>query len=318
MVCPAPPQSRKGNRVTAVRWAGLLESLGHSVTIGEEYEGDPYDLLIGLHARKSHAAAQRFHRLHPDKPLVVALTGTDLYRDIHTSRSAQQSLEWADLLIVLQPLGRDELPAHLRWKVRVIVQSAIPTLPRPKKRDRSFDVCILGHLRAEKDPFRGALALSYIPEESNIHITHAGQAMSADIAKRAKMLMRRDPRYQWIGEVSNKKARTILAQSRLLIVSSRLEGGANVVSEALADQVPVLASQIPGNVGLLGPDYPGYFPVGDARALGKLLFRAETDAAFYERLARRFAGGLREVAPAREREAWAAVLREFVEIPRVS
>jgi putative glycosyltransferase (TIGR04348 family) len=318
MVCPAPPQSRKGNRVTAVRWAGLLESLGHSVTIGEEYDGDPYDLLIGLHARKSHAAVQRFHRLHPDKPLVVALTGTDLYRDIHTSRSAQQSLEWADLLIVLQPLGRDELPAHLRWKVRVIVQSAVPTMPRPKKRERSFDVCILGHLRAEKDPFRGALALSYIPDESSIHITHAGQAMSSEIAKRAKMLMRRDPRYQWIGEVSNKKARTILAQSRLLIISSRLEGGANVVSEALADQVPVLASHIPGNVGLLGPDYPGYFPVGDARELAKQLLRAETDPAFYERLARRFAGGPREVAPAREREAWAAVLREFVEIPRVS
>jgi putative glycosyltransferase (TIGR04348 family) len=318
MVCPAPPESRKGNRVTATRWASLLESLGHSVTIGEEYSGGTYDLLIGLHARKSHAAVQRFHRLHPDKPLVVALTGTDLYRDIHTSRSAQQSLEWADLLIVLQPLGRDELPAHLRWKVRVIVQSAVPTMPRPKKRERSFDVCVLGHLRAEKDPFRAALALSYIPEESNIHIVHVGQAMSAEIAKRAKMLMRRDSRYQWLGEVSNKKARTILAQSRLLIVSSRLEGGANVVSEALADQVPVLASHIPGNVGLLGPDYPGYFPVGDARALGKLLIQAETDMAFYDRLARRFAGGPREVAAAREREAWASVLREFVEIPRVS
>jgi putative glycosyltransferase (TIGR04348 family) len=318
MACPAPPESRKGNRVTAVRWASLLESLGHSVSIGEEYSGGPYDLLIGLHARKSHAAVQRFHRLHPDKPLVVALTGTDLYRDIHTSRSAQQSLEWADLLIVLQPLGRDELPAHLRWKVRVIVQSAVPTAPRPKKRERSFDVCVLGHLRAEKDPFRAALALSYIPEGSNIHIMHAGQAMSAEIAKRAKMLMRRDSRYQWLGEVSNKKARTILAQSRLLIVSSRLEGGANVVSEALADQIPVLASHIPGNVGLLGPDYPGYFPVGDARALAKLLIQAETDPAFYDRLARRFAGGPREVSPAREREAWASVLREFVEIPRVS
>src|SRR5262249_28728411 len=137
-------------------------------------------------------------------------------------------------------------------------------------------------------------------------------------AKRAKMLMRRDSRYQWLGEVSNKKARTILAQSRLLIVSSRLEGGANVVSEALADQVPVLPSHIPGNVGLLGPDYLGYFPVGNARALAKLLIQAETDAAFYDRLARRFAGGPREVAPGREREAWASVLREFVEIPRVS
>jgi len=318
MACPAPPTSRKGNRVTATRWATLLESLGHTVTIAEEYDGGPYDLLIALHARKSHAAVQRFHRLHPDKPLVVALTGTDLYRDVHTSRSAQLSLEWADLLIVLQPLGRDELPAHLRWKVRVIVQSAVPTVPRPKKSERTFDVCVLGHLRAEKDPFRAALALGYVPEDSAIRIIHAGQAMSPEIAKRAKLLMRREPRYRWLGEVTNRKARAILAKSRLLVVSSRIEGGANVVSEALADQVPVIASLIPGNVGLLGPDYPGYFPVGDARALAKLLIQAETDRAFYERLARRFAGGPREVSPAREREAWASVLHEFVEIPRVS
>jgi glycosyltransferase involved in cell wall biosynthesis len=191
-------------------------------------------------------------------------------------------------------------------------------VPRPPKRERSFDVCILGHLRAEKDPFRTVLALRHVPEESNIRVTHVGQAMSTEIAKRAKAFMRRDPRYRWLGEVSNKKARSILARSRLLVVSSRLEGGANVVSEALADQVPVLASNIPGNAGLLGPDYPGYFPVGDARALAQLLIRAETDAAFYARLCHRFAGGPREIAPAREREAWSSMLREFVEIPRAS
>jgi len=90
-----------------------------------------------------------------------------------------------------------------------------------------------------------------------------------------------------------------------------MEGGANVVSEALADRVPVLASRIPGNVGLLGPDYPGYFPVGDTRALAELLNRAKTDGSFFDQLARRFADGPREVSPARERAAWEEVLREL-------
>src|SRR5262249_44491695 len=245
------------------------------------------------------------------KPLVVALTGTDLYRDIHASRSARESLELADLLVVLQPLGRDELPAHLRWKVRVIVQSAVPTIPRPPRRERSFDVCVLGHLRSEKDPFRTALALRYVPADLRVRVTHAGQAMSAALAKRARALMRHDLRYRWIGEVSRRRARLVLARSRLLVVSSRMEGGANVVSEALADQVPVLASRIPGNVGLLGPDYAGYFPVGETRALAALMSRAESDQAFFALLARRFVDGPREVAPARERAAWAEILREL-------
>jgi putative glycosyltransferase (TIGR04348 family) len=311
MACPAPPPSRTGNRVTATRWAALLEQLGHAVTIAQEYEGEPFDVMIALHARKSHSAVKGFHRRNPAKPLVVALTGTDLYRDIHASRSARESLELADLLVVLQPLGRDELPGHLRWKVRVIVQSAVPTIPRPPRRERSFDVCVLGHLRSEKDPFRTALALRYVSADSRIRVTHAGQAMSAPLAKRARLLGRRDSRYRWIGELSRRRARLVLARSRLLVVSSRMEGGANVVSEALADQVPVLASRIPGNVGLLGPDYPGYFPVGDARALAELMSRVEMDPTFYGLLARRFADGPREVAPARERTAWQELLREL-------
>src|SRR5438270_9091003 len=95
MACPAPPHSRKGNRVTAVRWARFLKELGHRPTIGQEYEGAPCDLLVALHARRSYPAVAAFRRLHPHQPLVVALTGTDLYRDLRTSRRARRSLELA-------------------------------------------------------------------------------------------------------------------------------------------------------------------------------------------------------------------------------
>src|SRR5262249_6268440 len=58
--------------------------------------------------------------------------------------------------------------------------------------------------------------------------------------------------------------------------------------------VPVLASRISGSVGLLGAKYPGYFPVGDTRALAGLLRQAEGEAAVYARLG---AGGARLAPP---------------------
>jgi putative glycosyltransferase (TIGR04348 family) len=314
MACPAPPQSRKGNRVTAVRWARLLKGLGHRVTIGQGYDGRPCDVLIALHARKSHEAVRAYHRLHPHGPLVVALTGTDLYRDIRTSRRAQRSLELADRLVLLQPRGLDELPAAVRGKARVIIQSARPSGARRGKSQRFFDVCVLGHLRHEKDPFRTALALRLLPRESHLRVTHAGQALSPAYAERARRLMAQEPRYRWVGEVSRPAARRILARSQLLVLSSRMEGGANVVSEALAEKVPVIASDIPGSVGLLGARYPGYYPVGDTRALARLLARAESEPPFYERL-RRWCEKLRPlVEPAREAAAWDRLLREIVPV----
>jgi putative glycosyltransferase (TIGR04348 family) len=311
LACPAPPRSRKGNRVTALRWARILRSLGHRVTVGQQFDGGVYDLLVALHARRSHEAAREYRRHEPEGRLVVALTGTDLYRDIYTSRQAQLSLEWADRLVVLQPCGRDELPTGLRSKVRVIYQSARPTPVLPAKSQRCFDVCILGHLRQEKDPFRTALALRLLPDSSRICVWHAGQALTAAMATRARRLVARDPRYHWLGEVPRWRARRLLARSHLLVLSSRMEGGANVISEAIVDDVPVLASAISGSVGLLGTNYPGLFPVGDSKSLARLLWRAESDPGFHEglkswcrRLAPRF-------KPANERQAWAKLLVEL-------
>jgi putative glycosyltransferase (TIGR04348 family) len=312
LACPAPPGSRKGNRVTALRWARLLKELGYRVDIRQHYAGQPCEVLLALHARKSYDAVHRYRQLHPHGPLVLALTGTDLYRDIRRSKRAQRALELADRLIVLQPCGLDELPPRLRSKARVVIQSAEPTRPRPHQTADGFEVCVLGHLRHEKDPFRAALALRLLPAESRIRVLHAGAALNEGMARRAQALMAREPRYRWLGEVSPARARQLLARSRLLVLSSRLEGGANVISEALADGVPVLASRIPGSVGLLGADYPGYFPVGDTPALARLLARAEADAGFLARLKDWCAELAPQVQPAQERATLAALLRELI------
>jgi putative glycosyltransferase (TIGR04348 family) len=288
-----------------------LKRLGHRVAIEQEYVAKPCDLLVALHARRSYPSIVHYRREHPDGPLIVALTGTDLYRDIHASRRAQRSLEWADRLIVLQPCGREELPPNLRSKVRVLYQSTSPTPHSPTSNVRTFDVCVLGHLRREKDPFRAALALRRLPGECNVRVLHAGKALSESMAQRARALMESDPRYLWLGELSRPRARRMLARSRLLVLSSRMEGGANVISEAVVDDVPVLASHISGSIGLLGANYPGFFPVGDSNDLAHLLQRAATDSTYYESL-RGWCAGLKPLFdPVREQSDWAELLAEL-------
>ncbi len=274
IITPAPPGSRKGNRITAGRWAYLLRQLGHRVTIRQEYGGESCDLLVALHARRSAAAVQAFCRDHPDRPVVVALTGTDVYEDIHTDRAALRALELASRLVVLQPLAVAELPERLRARARVVYQSAeAPRGAAPPRKD-FFEVCVLGHLRPVKDPFRTALASRLLAPLSRVRVLHVGAALSPDMAVQARAEAAANPRYRWLGDLPRWRALRILARCRLLVLTSRLEGGANALSEAIAASVPVLSSRIPGSVGILGADYPGYFPAGDTDALAVLLARA--------------------------------------------
>ncbi len=313
LITPAPPGSQTGNRITADRWASVLRSLGCRVSVLVDYDGRPCDVLVALHARRSHRSAAAFRRAYPDRPLVVALTGTDLYHDIHHRPAARRSLDLATRLVVLQAHGIDELPARHRAKARVIYQSVDPPGRRPAPLDGPFEVCVLGHLRAVKDPFRAAAAARLLPAASRVRITHVGRALSAAMRRRAERLQRTNPRYRWLGELSRRRAIDVLARSRLLVLSSKMEGGANVVGEALAAGVPVISSRIGGTIGMLGDDYPGYFPVGDTGALAELLARAEADDGFLEDLRRRCAAKAYLVKPDREREAWRQLLEEFTE-----
>jgi putative glycosyltransferase (TIGR04348 family) len=311
IVTPAGPKLRNGNRVTAARWSRFLKQLGHEVLLEESWGGERPDLMIALHARRSHPSIKRYVAAHPDRPLLVALTGTDLYRDIGSDEVARESLELATALVVLQEKGPEELEPHHRTKTRVVYQSAEPIKRQPPVK-RYLDVCVIGHLRDEKDPFRAALAARLLPHSSRVRVIHTGRPRNEEFDRRAQMEVSENPRYRWLGEVPRWKARRLLARSRLLAQTSVMEGGANVVSEALASGVPVVASHIPGNVGMLGGDYPGYYPVGDEEALSRLLYRAETDGAFYETLEAGCKARRHLVLPEREKEALRNLVEEIV------
>jgi len=195
---------------------------------------------------------------------------------------------------------RDELPARLRRKVRVVVQSSASRLRHAPV--RHFRVCVIGHLREEKDPLRIVAALPHI--DADVEVIHLGAPLDPQLVPRTD-----DARYRWLGSVPHARALKWLASSHAMVISSRMEGGANVVCEALRIGVPVLASRISGNIGLLGKGYAGYFPVGDQRALARLVDRAAAEPRFYRGLKRQVASLRSTVAPQAEARALLAALK---------
>jgi putative glycosyltransferase (TIGR04348 family) len=310
LVCPAPPGSRLGNRITALRWRRMLRELGHQVVVVEPGPAPEADAVVALHARRSAASVRSSREQQPDTPIVVVLTGTDLYRDVRTDRTAKQSLDLADRLVVLHDGAAAELPPRMRRKVRVVPQSA-PPIRRPPPLRRWFEVAVVAHLRPEKDPLRTARAARALDSATRLRVVHAGAALSARMREEARAEMRSNPRYVWLGELPPWKARRLIGRARVLCITSAMEGGANVLSEAIAAGTPVIASRIPAMCAILGSDYPGLFPFGDTRALARLLRRAEEEPRFLLDLRRSCLEARPRVAPAREKAALRSLMAEL-------
>jgi putative glycosyltransferase (TIGR04348 family) len=269
--------------------------------------------MIAIHAWRSADSIRNFRELYPDRPLIVALSGTDVYDYIDRDPAPTlRSLACADRLVALQELVRRRVPAQFRAKVRVVHQSAAPPPGVHLRRRASFDVAVIGHLREVKDPFRAAKAARRLPASSRIRIVHLGAAETPQWAATAKAEMAANPRYVWRGDRPRAEVRRLFARARAMVLSSLSEGGANVISEAVTAGVPVLATRIDGSIGLLGRDYPAYFPVGDTEALARLLNRIETDAAFLERLQRAIARRAHLFRPALEKAAWKKLIDEVM------
>jgi len=309
---PPGAAARSGNRVSASRWARLLKDLGYRVRVQEGWAGEPTDCLVALHARRNARAVRAFRRAYPTRPLVVVLTGTDLYRDLRTHASARRSLDLADRLVVLQSEAVEQLPAVFRECTHVIYQSARPLQAVPTLRRRSFDVACVGHLRAVKDPMRTAMASRALPPASRIQVIHAGAAMTPAIEARARREAERNPRYTWVGNLTHGDARRLIARSRILVVSSRMEGGANVIADAVIDRTPVLASRVSGNLGMLGHGYPGYFELGDTAALTELLQRCELDSRFLQTLQARCDARRHHFMESSERAGFAELMESLL------
>ena len=312
IITPAASKSLNGNRATATRWADFLRELGHHVTILVEWDGADYDLMIALHAWRSAQSIAAFRKNYPQRPLVLAMTGTDLYRFIDSHpQPTLASIKSADRIVTLHALAKRVIPQASQHKVHVIHQSALPLPGAVKRSVRNFDICVAGHLRDEKDSLRVAYAVRELPDNSRIRVLHFGKAHNEEWAAYARDEMKINARYHWYGEVPHWRVRQAYRTCHLMVLPSVMEGGANVISEATVAGLPVIASAIDGSVGLLGEDYAGYFPVQDTQALAGLLLRAESEPAFVKQLAQQCRQCAAQFTREAERQGWADLLADM-------
>ena len=282
LISPAAADANNGNWHTAYRWAKFLS--GHcDIAIKQGWDSTDTDAvaMIALHARRSAESIHAWAAMRPGTPLIVVLTGTDLYRDIQGDASARQSLDMATHLVVLQDAGVAELPANVQGKTRVIYQSA-PRLKPASKPTQRFTAVMVGHLRDEKDPltFMKAAALCH---SKHIYFEQIGDGLDTALASAATRAAKQ-PNYRWLGGLARAETRQRIKRAHVLVNSSIMEGGAHVILEAVQSGTPVLASRISGNMGMLGADYAGYFDVGDAAGLAALVRRCAEEPAFLAHL----------------------------------
>lgn len=272
---PALAADNNGNWQTAQRWARMLQE-AYRVDVTDRWSFGDQALMIALHARRSAASIEAWRAAHPHRPLLLVLTGTDLYRDIEIDTASQRSLWVADALVVLNELGAQRLPEALRSKAHVVLQSCSARQPAQRTM-RHLRALMVGHLRDEKDPRTYWRAAQRLAGRSDIRLDHIGDALDPTLGEEALALASRQPQFRWLGGQPHDKVRRYIQSAHVLVHASRMEGGAHVVIEAIRSGTPVLASRIDGNLGLLGSGYEGVFEPGDDAQLAALLARSRDD-----------------------------------------
>jgi putative glycosyltransferase (TIGR04348 family) len=311
IVSPALAAANNGNWQTAQRYARLLKRACR-VRILKEWDGSSHDdVMIALHARRSYSSIEAWHAQKGSVGLVVVLTGTDLYRDIHQDPQARQSLVWAHTLVVLQPEGVQSLPLEFRAKTVVILQST-STRETVTKTARHLKAIMVGHLRPEKSPDTFFHAARLLRDQKDIYLKHVGGEHDTELAKQAHETAAQCPNYTFLGARSHAATRRLIQYAHVLVHPSVMEGGAHVVMEAICSGVPVIASDIPGNKGMLGIDYAGLFPSQDAQALSMMLLRFKNDPSFAEHLRQQCALRAPLFAATQEQERLITIVQQSI------
>ena len=283
IVCPATAASNNGNWRTAARWQRLLRPAAEVriVQVWPDASGQQDDVMLALHARKSAPAIEAWHARHGSRGLGVALTGTDLYPDIRRDALAMRSLQQAAALVVLQEHGVQALPPAFRDKARVIFQSCAQRQTL-RKTSHHLRAVVVGHLREEKNPHMLWRAVRAISPDAGILIDHIGDALDPAMAHEAQATAQACPHYRWLQGLSHSATLQRIQRAHLLVHTSRSEGGAIVITEAIRSGTPVLATRIDGNVGLLGTNYGGLVEPDDDQALAARLLQCRSAQAHGE------------------------------------
>lgn len=306
---PYPLSELKGNSVTTDRIVAMLNEGGIEARGAHGNDGELADILITLHAIKGAPAVFDFKKKTPKGKVIILLTGTDIYQGLpEGSQIGEDALQLADRIVVPQEAAIQKLPEKVRGKTVVIRSSLDSIAVKATPSQSPFVISVVGHLRPVKRPFLTIETLAQYPEWSDLEVWQIGQALDEEMRKTAEFWMEEDKRYRWCGGLPRGESLALCAKSSLTINSSILEGGANSVLEAMTMGVPVLASRIEGNVGLLGDDYPGYFEEGEMAKALEAIMHQRVDLDEWSRLS---ADRLPLFSWVRESESWLELLRDL-------
>ena len=283
---PYPLTELKGNSVTTSRIVDILRGFGIDARGSYYFDGEDADVLISLHAVKGVKVVRDFREKMPNGRVIVLLTGTDLYQSLpEGSEAGLQNLADADRIVVVQDAAIGRLPVEVREKVVVIPASLDPIPIKGAPVVPPFAISVVGHPRPVKRPFLTIEAVAQHPEWKDVEVWQIGEALDEESRETAEEWAKKDPRYRWFGGLPREESLALCAKSSLTVNSSILEGGANAVLEAMSMGVPVLASRIEGNEGILGADYPGYFGEGELGVVLQSIIDKRVELSDWVRLA---------------------------------
>lgn len=303
--------SPKGNTITTQRLVSLLGNLGCSaVAVDDSASVGTPDVLIALHATRSLSVSREYKSQRLDGQLWVYLTGTDVYAADQSSADLAEALGMADVIMVSQSAIVQSLAEEFRDKCAVIPASVfLPELPQviDSSSSDSTKFGFVGHLREVKNPFLMNRAMQLC--DGDLTAVTMGAELEPGFQEQVEEWQQRDPRFRYLGNVPHAEALARLSQLDYSINSSFSEGGANAVAESIVLGIPVLASRIEGNLGLLGEEYVGYYEGDNARSLADLMARVMQDQSFARELRQQTEGLAEYFAPRREQEALAQLLQ---------
>lgn len=281
------PDNKKavtGNLCSALQYQIILQDLGHRVELANRYIEQDAEVLIAINADKNNSDIRKFNSDNPQSKIILILSGTDIYPE--PSAKAIDSMEVGNVLVLLQSHGIDQVPPLYRNKSTIIYQSIekLSVDSERSKSDSEFRVVLISNIRSVKDPLIASRACRLISPASKLKITHIGYCLDEELGSELTQENKSNIRYEWVGGLSKLEAMTILSESHVLLITSQHEGAGRVVGEAIQLGVPIISTNNLGVTGILGDDYEGYYPVGDAKALSDILTKAEEDKEFLAQL----------------------------------
>ena len=310
---PYPRQKSQGNAVTAERMKRLLQSGGLNVAIHERGDNRiEAKCLIALNARKSAGEIFDFHQRWPDRKIIALLTGTDVnHPEMEQSGSdTLRALAQSDAIVSLHDGFSHRIPADLLKKTKVIYPSVQFSDAAEHCPFEPWKVVIAGNFRDEKNPNLMIEAVAKLAtSEIHFHAYGAGSEYQDKLEQAAETY----PKFHFHGVQERDVVLAAMQSARVLLNTSTEEGGANAICEAVMIGLPVIASRIDGNLGMLGDGYGGFFTSEETDGLAGILTRAESDAGFYNSLKQQVSTRAELFSYDREMAEWTKLVRQIIQ-----